>query len=101
VRNRANKHAKKINDKGQSIEQSQPPVLSNIFYKCKIMKGWKWLMAAVALVVVMVGVVVNSLSGEGFRSDCQKCHYSCHLRNVSRPDLRRVNCAHACKNKCP
>ena len=64
----ANKHA--VNDKGQSIEQRQPPVLSNLFYNCKIMKDWKWLLAAVALVVVMVGVVVNSSMKEGMIVYC-------------------------------
>jgi len=61
------------------------------------MKGWKWLMAAVALVVVLVGVVVNSLSGEGI-SDCQSCYY-CSLANTAVPGLGDT-CADVCE-KCP
>jgi len=34
------------------------------------MKDWKWLLAAVALVVVMVGVVVNSSMKEGMIVYC-------------------------------
>jgi len=37
------------------------------------MKGWKWLLAAVALVVVLVGVAVNSSKNEENFSPCAVC----------------------------